>query len=328
MHKLSLLASGLALAFLGGCTLEKTEDVDQFREAVPSADAVTVDGPETTGTSGRKAASGARGALAEAPATSEPAFWYTFTRDVRDGVNVVTAAVLVTVSFVVHTEPSNVSTDEAVWGPYDGDALDPVSWRLTVTRIGDHHYRYVVEGRRKTDKSGAFLTVLDGEGYDRQSPNHGDGTFVLDLENSRRLDPSRHANDAGTVTIVHELPSDIGRRVNALPRTITATVDPHSGETLVITSQANTDHTGSLDVAAVVDIDDLKDGVAEDVTIGSRWRETGAGRSDITIAGGSLPAEVTEVSATECWGEDFSQVFYTDSIESKPTTGDLALCVP
>ena len=74
-------------------------------------------------------------------------------------------------------------------------------------------------------------------------------------------------------------------------------------------------------MTAVVDIDEPKNGVNEDVSIGSRWRETGAGRSDITIAGGSLPATIAVVEATECWGEDFSQVFYTDSVESKPTVG-------
>jgi hypothetical protein len=326
MNGKALFVSSLACAFLGGCQLESTDDVDQFREAVPTADAVVVDGPDTTGTSGRRAASGARGALTEAPATSGPAYWYTFTRDVRDGVNVVTAAVLVTVGLVVHTEPSSVSEDHAVWGPYDGDALDPVTWRLTVTRIGDHHYRYVVEGRRKADKHGEFLGVLDGDGYDRQSPSHGDGTFRLDLDHSKLLDPSRHADDSGTVTIVHDLPRDIGRRVDALPRTITATVDPQTGETLVIGSVANVDHTGSLDVTAVVDIDEPKNGVNEEVSIGSRWRETGAGRADITIAGGSLPATTPAVAATECWGEDFSQVFYTDSIESKPTVGDESFC--
>ena len=326
MNRNALFLSGLALAFLGGCNLEKTEDVDQFREAVPTADSVAVDGPDTTGTSDRKAASGSRGALAEAPAASAPAFWYTFTRDVRDGVNVVTAAVLVTVSFVVHTEPTNIEENEAVWGPYDGDALDPVTWKLTVTRIGDHHYRYVVDGRKKADKSSRFLTVLSGDGYDRQSPSHGDGAFTLDLDNAKLLDPSRHADDAGTVTIVHDLPADIGRRVDALPRTITATVDPNSGETLVIGSTANTDHTGSLDVTAFVDIDDVKDGVNENVSIGSRWRATGAGRSDISIAGGSLPENLPVVTATECWGEDFGRVFYQDSIDLSPAEGDPALC--
>jgi hypothetical protein len=322
----AFFVSGFALAFLGGCTLEDTGEVDQFREAVPSADSVAVDGPDTTATGDRRAASGARGALTATPGTTEPAEWYTFTRDVRDGVNVVTAAILVTVGFVVHAEPTSVEEDRAVWGPYDGDALDPVAWRLTVTRIGDHHYRYVVEGRRKTDKTGRFLNVLAGDGYDRQSPSHGDGTFVLDLDNSRLLDPSRHADDSGTVTIVHDLPRDIGRRVDALPRTITATVAPSTGESLVIGSVANTDHTGSLDVVATVDIDEPKDGVNEDVGIASRWRATGAGRSDIAIAGGSLTGEVTEVSATECWGEDFGRVFYTDSVEAKPTEGDESLC--
>ncbi|HEX6273911.1 MAG TPA: hypothetical protein VFZ53_12775 [Polyangiaceae bacterium] len=321
----AVFVSGLALAFLGGCSLESTGEVDQFREALPSADSVAVDGPETTRT-GDRSASGVRGALTATPGAPAPAYFYTFTRDVRDGVNVVTAAILVTVGFVVHTEPTTVERDRAVWGPYDGDALDPVAWRLTVTRIEDHHYRYVVEGRRKSDKTGRFLAVLEGDGYDRQSPSHGDGTFVLDLDNSKLLDPSRHEADSGTVTIVHDLSRDIGRRIDALPRTITATVAPKTGEFLVIGSVANTDRTGSLDVTAVVDIDDVKDGVNEDVAIASRWRATGAGRADITIAGGSLTNEVSEVDATECWGEDFARVFYSDSIDSKPTEGDETLC--
>jgi hypothetical protein len=322
----ALFISGLAVAFLGGCSLENTAEVDQFREAVPSADSVAVDGPDTTRTGDRSAASGARGALAATPGKPNPAYWYTFTRDVRDGVNAVTAAILVTVGFVVHTEPTTVEQDRAVWGPYDGDALDPVAWRLTVTRIGDHHYRYEVEGRRKSDKTGAFVGVLEGDGYDRQSPSHGDGTFVLDLDHAKLLDPSRHEGDSGTVTIVHDLPRDIGRRVDALPRTITATVTPNTGESLVIGSVASADRTGSLDVTAVVDIDDVKDGLNEDVAIASRWRATGAGRSDITIAGGSLTGEPAEVLATECWGEDFGRIFYTDSIASKPTEGDESLC--
>jgi hypothetical protein len=326
MNTKSMLVSGLALALASGCTLEKTEDVDQFREAVPAADAVAVDGPDSSGTSARKAAAGARGELTPGPDAAAPAYWYTFTRNVRDGVNVVTAAILVTVSFVVHTEPSSVSEDEAVWGPYEGDALDPVTWRLTVTRIGDHHYRYVVDGRRKADRGGRFISVLTGDGFDRLSPSHGDGEFTLDLDNARRLDPSRHADDAGTVTIEHDLPRDIGRRVDALPRFITATVNAPTGESLVIGSTANTDHTGSLGVTAVVDIDDVKDGVNEDVSIASRWRATGAGRSDITIAGGSLPADLPVVNATECWGEDFSRVYYGDSIDFAPTEGDPNLC--
>jgi hypothetical protein len=227
---------------------------------------------------------------------------------------------------VVHTEPSSVDDNEAVWGPYEGDALDPVAYRLTVTRIGDHRYRYVVEGRRKADKSGRFLTVLDGEGYDRQSPSHGDGKFTLDLDNSRILDPGRHENDSGTVTVVHDLPRDIGRRVDALPRSITAAVDPETGETLVVGSVANADRTGSLDVAGMVDIDEVKDGVNETVAIASRWSATGAGRSDITISGGSLPATVSEVTATECWSTDFARVFYEDSVDAQPTEGDPSFC--
>lgn len=326
MNGKALFVPTMLLGLLGGCTLEKTDDADEFRQAIPSADSVAVDGPETTGTTSHQAASGARGSLTGGDGSNAPAYWYTFTRNVRDGVNVVTAAILGTVSFVVHTEPTNVSSDEAVWGPYDGDALDPVTWRLTVTRIGEHHYRYVVEGRKKSDKAAPFLTILDGDGYDQASAKHGDGAFTLDLDNAKALDPSRHTDDSGSVTIEHDLPEDIGRRVDALPRSITATLDPETGESLVISSTANEDHTGTLEVTGVVDVNEPKDGLSENVSISSRWRETGAGRSDITIAHGSVPGEMDPVTATECWGTDFSRVYYGDSGEFSPTEGDPGLC--
>ena len=40
----------------------------------------------------------------------------------------------------------------------------------------------------------------------------------------------------------------------------------------------------------------------------------------------SRPAETRQVSATECWGEDFTRVYYADSIELAPTEGDASLC--
>jgi hypothetical protein len=266
-----------------------------------------------------------RGTLGAGDA-GDPAFWYSFTRDLRDGVNVVTAVVLVSVWAVAHTEPSEIDEDHAVFGPFEGDSLEPARYRLTVTRIGDHHFRYVLDGQRKS--GGDFVTVLDGDGYSRASDSHGDGQFTLDLGKAKILDPSRHLNDSGTVTIVHELPSDIGRRHDALPRTIVATIAPEGEASLSITSNAHEDHTGELDVTAHVDIDDAHDTALEDVTVTSRWQPTGAGRSDIGISGGDLPAAGFEgVTATECWGTDFSRVYYVDSAGFKPTEGDAAECV-
>ncbi len=320
----SPLAFVLAATASSGCALKADGGENEFREALPAVGSVKVDGPDgaradmgtQAGTFGTKAGG----------AASDPAFWYTFTRDLRDGVNVVTGVVLVSVWAIVHTEPSELDEDHAVFGPYEGDALEPARYRLSVTRIGENHFRYVLEGQKKS--GGKYLNVLDGDGYGRASDSHGDGQFVLDLGNAKLLDPSRHANDSGKVTIVHELPADVGRRRDALPRTITATVEPEGEASLTITSRAHEDHTGELTLTAHADIDDSHATALEDVNVVSRWRSTGAGRADVGIAGGDLPsAGLDAVSAVECWGTDFGRVYYTDSAGINATEGNAAECV-
>ena len=318
----STLAFVLAATALSGCSAHQEDETSEFKEALPEQGSVNVDGPDGRTDMGTQSATFGTQASG---AASDPAYWYGFTRDVRDGVNVVTAVVLVSVWAVVHTAPSELDADHAVFGPYEGDALEPARYRLTVTRIGEHHFRYVLEGQKKS--GGDYLSVLDGDGYSRASESHGDGEFVLDLDNAKRLDPTRHAADSGTVTIAHDLPRDVGRRYDALPRTLTATVAPGADASLVITSTAREDHTGELDVTAHVDIDDSHATALEDVSIVSRWRATGAGRADVGISGGDVPAEgFASVTAVECWGTDFSRVYYADSADIEPTEGNAAEC--
>lgn len=318
----SPLAFVLAATTLTGCLAPQEDESTEFQEALPAQGSVNLDGP--AGRTDMSAQAATFGTQASGDA-SDPAYWYQFTRDVRDGVNVVTAVVLVSVWAVVHTTPTELDADHAVFGPYEGDALEPARYRLTVTRIGEHHFRYVLEGQKKS--GGDYLGVLDGDGYSRASESHGDGQFVLDLGNAKLLDPGRHANDSGRVTVSHELPRDVGRRRDALPRRITATVAPEGGASLVIKSMAREDHTGELDVTAHVDVDDSSASALEDVSIVSRWRATGAGRADVGISGGDLPAQGLEsVTAVECWGTDFSRVYYADSAEIQPTEGNAAEC--
>ncbi|HEY3495239.1 MAG TPA: hypothetical protein VGK73_11160 [Polyangiaceae bacterium] len=301
--------------------------MSEFREAIPAQGSVNVDGPDSTTFGDMGTASGSRGTLAGS-AGGDPAYWYTFTRNVRDGVNLVTGAVLISVWYVVHAEPSELDADHAVWGPYDGDALDPVRWRLSVNRVGEHHFEYVLEGQEKAGGAAApYLPVLSGDGYSRLSDQHGDGAFEIDLGNWRTLDPSRHADDSGRVRVEHYLPEDIGRRHDALPRRITASLLPEGEEFLVITSTAHEDHTGDLTVEGTVNIEGSSAAELEDVAVTSRWRATGAGRADIGLSGGDvLDSGAESVTAVECWGTDFSRVDYSDSVGHEPTEGNESDC--
>jgi hypothetical protein len=76
-------------------------------------------------------------------------------------------------------------------------------------------------------------------------------------------------------------------------------------------------------------VDDTKLTQLEDIGIDSRWRADGAGRADIVIAGGDVPADPGPgmVSAVECWGSDFMRSYYSDSINFEPSEGQASACV-
>jgi hypothetical protein len=331
----SVVVAILAACSLPGCMLEKQDDGEEYREAIPLREAVVVAGPETDPGPGRDTSTASigssRGTLASEPFAAGPyAKWYGFTRVVRGGVNLVTWAVLGSVWAIVHTEPSSVQDGEAIWGPYT-DALEPVTYRFRVTRVAEAEYDYALEGRPKASRSdGDYRTVLAGHGYGKRHSDHGEGDFTIDLDVARELDRFAHQNDSGTVHIVHHLPHDAGQGGGALPRSILAEVTPDPAinpESFTVTSNAEVDGTGSLHVDANADVDDSKTTQLEDIVIDSRWRAEGAGRADIAIAGGDIPAEPGVVTAVECWGADFMRSYYADSLGIEPSEGEISACV-
>jgi hypothetical protein len=323
----------LVFTALPGCMLEKQDGSDEYRDAVPLREAMVVAGPES-GAGDRSAASVAdtRGALAMRPAGAgaDYAKWYGFTRSVTSGVNVVTAAVLGSVWFVVHTEPTSVEDGTAIWGPYT-EALKPVTYRFRVTRADEGVYDYVLEGRPKTSRSDDdYRVVLSGRGYGKRHEMHGEGELTIDLDTARELDPFEHREDSGTVRMVHHLPHDITSGGDALPRTLIAEVKPNPAvnrESFSVESTANEDGTGSLHVDAQADTDEAKLTELEDIVVDSRWRADGAGRADIAIAGGDVPADPGLITAVECWGADFTRSYYSDSVSFEPTEGEASACV-
>jgi hypothetical protein len=324
----SHIALGAALLAANACTLQKEDDVSEYRDALPQATSVRVAGPEQGAASTTQALSAQRGLLGagDGAGTSAVAKYYSFTRNVRDGVNVVTRDVLGSVWLIVHTRPTSIGTDYAEWGPYT-DALEPATWRFRVEKAADGAYDYSLAGRPRASRDDAdYLVVLSGKGYARTDERHGDGSFIVDLDAAKALDPAKHVGDSGTVTITHDLPRTISIELGALPRTISADIRPAGEAWTKIVSLADTDGTGTLDVDAHADVDASKATALEDVSVQSRWRATGAGRADVSMAGGDLPATVPMVSAVECWGTDFTRVYYSDSVEFEPTAGDPKAC--
>jgi len=245
----------------------------------------------------------------------------------RQGVNQVTASVLAGVWAILHVPPTTLNKASATWGPFS-DELEPASYRFRIIRIADDEYEYSLDGRPKasTDDA-AFRAVLTGHGYGTPHALHGKGEFTIDLDVAKSLDPFAHRDDSGTVRIDYDLPHDFVEHADLLPRTITARVDPEGEAVYTVESLANADHTGSIHVDAHVDIADSKDTKLEDVVIDSRWNATGAGRADIAFSGGDLPTSTPMVDAVECWSSDFTQSYYSDSVNFSPLVGVESACV-
>jgi hypothetical protein len=303
------LALGVFASVAVGCVAE-ADNGDKFREPLPVASEMSLSVPHGGAAASR---SGLAVGSSDAPAYAK---FYQFTRDVTDGVDVVTGVILGSIWLVVHTHPTTIDDHQATWGPGSGDALSPVVWKLVVTEVDKGVFDYELDGRPKASTSDAdFLAVLKGRGYGRAHAEHKNGWFTIDNDAARTLDPAR-AHDHGTVKITHHL--------RGWPATIAVELRPTPApEWLDIGVTHRADGSGDVDVNGLVDVGEPKDGTSEDVVVHSRWVSTGAGRADVQISGGSAP---TLVKASECWSTAFTRSFYTDNVGIEPTVGDPASC--
>jgi len=216
---------------------------------------------------------------------------------------------------------------EGVWGPFT-DSLEPALWRFRVSHLGGQQYGYILEGRPKSSTSNqVYRAVLSGVGYAKGDEKHGDGTFTIDLDAARALDPVAHAKDSGTVTVEHDLPPTVTSEIAPLPRTITVSLLPsNSAEHLDILSIAREDQTGALVVDGLVDIDASKQTAIESATVKSEWNALGEGHADVTLSGGDIATVISPVTIVECWDNQFKQSYYKDSAGIYATEGDSAAC--
>jgi hypothetical protein len=52
---------------------------------------------------------------------------------------------------------------------------------------------------------------------------------------------------------------------------------------------------------------------------------SGAGRADMVVSGGSLPAGFV-VHATECWDTSFARVYYVEDVDATKNEGAESAC--
>jgi len=300
----SILPGVVAATLLAGGCIQPSNDVHPIANAIPTADQVAIHLPEAKMTR----------------TVGQLAPYYVVTRTVTRDLNGGTAWVLILVHAIVQYPATSTSGDTAIWGPWDGGALDPASYRLTVTALADGSYDWSLDGKSKTDPGAHFITVIAGNAVPSVPEGQGSGRFTIDFDNAELVNPVDNAGKHGVVDIAYDLAA------RTLDMQISTTEDRNGVQTPVdyhYTYGEAADGSGNMAFGFHGDTDDPGD-AAEDGVVRSRWLQTGAGRTDIKLSGGDLGNQ--QITGSECWDTNFRETYYEDSVNFMPTDGDPTAC--
>jgi hypothetical protein len=303
MNKLSnklftgVLAATCAMSLVA-CIAKDGPDNDAIDRAIPTSDQVQI-----------KMAGQDR-------VVGQTAQYYVVTHDATSMFNGGAAWVLVLVHTIVQFPVTSVSGNVYTWGPWS-QALDPAEYKLDVTANSDGTYDYTFSGRNKTVADSQFIVVLDGHADPRPGDGQGNGTFLLDFDASKQVDPIDNANNKGQIQAAYDLAA------RHLGLHIESTNDAGTPVDADYAYDATADGAGNMTFTAQTDVGGGP--ALENLTIRSRWLSTGAGRADVRLEGGDLGT--TEAIASQCWSNLFQETFYTDNVGFLPTDGDPTQCV-
>jgi hypothetical protein len=304
MKKRSILAAALIPVLATGCLPKESGDsVEEARNALPTSDTLKVEVPGAAQKGLEK--------------VGDVALSYLLTRTVAFTLNGGAAVVLGVIKAITEYPVTSIEGDTYIWGPWH-EALKPGEYRLTVHRTDDGDFAWALEGRQK-GTADAFKALVSGTAVPGL-PHRGSGSFMMDCDTARAIDPFGACE--GTLAVTY----DLERR----PYTITMDAEklaptPGGGQanqTFHYAYSEDQDGAGSLLFSQFADTDD-PGSAWETVQYTSRWKATGAGRTDIRASGGDLAALVT---ATECWSASYLRTYYADSAGWLPTEGSSTSC--
>ncbi|HEY5935881.1 MAG TPA: hypothetical protein VIU61_14630 [Kofleriaceae bacterium] len=291
----------LALAAASSLTacIQKDAPPEDLARAIPTGDQVAINLPANANDSL------ALGQLAE---------WYVATRGVTLTFNGGSAWVLGLIHAIVQYPVTTVDGDTYTWGPWSS-ALDPAEYKLDVKDVGDGTYEYVLSGRSKTTAGAGFEKIIDGFADPRPGHLKGNGEFTVDFDAGKRANPIDPGDARGIVGVTYDLTA------RHLDLTIRSTDDNGAPVMAFYAYDEAADGSGDM----VFDVEGDAGGTAanEQITLRSRWLQTGAGRADARLTGGDVG---TGAIASECWDTGFRRVFYTDSVNFEPTEGTVGSC--
>lgn len=305
--KKSMLSLAAALA-LTGCGPK--DEADTFREGVPESGQVELKIPEPVG-------QGLEAAEARQGIEGQRAEFYVLTRDVTRTVNGATAFVLGLVRGITEHKPTSIKGAVATWGPHT-DALSPNTYLFTVTKAGPSDYSYVLEAKGKSEADSAFKVVLSGA-HKVTGDKLGSGSFLVDWNAMQKL--PEHGNEVGVAEISYSHESAVAdTKVDAL---FTQVKDGDSNQLVDAKYKyaSSNNAGGNFEFELRKNLDDKP--AREQLSIRSRWLQSGAGRADIKGKGGDLIAEVT---VNECWDAQFLSRYMNISFAPLKNYGAESVC--
>lgn len=301
-----LLAAACAVA---ACAKnDKPITVEEARSAVQSANGIQMAAPEVA-----LAVEGKTEGTVALSAAGSTSTYRIFTRNLAFAFNGVTGFSLGLVRLIVAFPPTECKDSTCTWGPWS-NALDPVEYRLTVTKVADGEFDYGFAGHRKSPAGSPWVTVMSGTAFPK-SHLVGHGTFVIDAEAALALDPT---GDSGTLSVTWS--NEAG---NSIQATFVGLTDRNNANHVVNARYSYSDSAtqGDLQLA----FRDLTADPDATLKLHSRWViPTGEGRGDAFFT--KPPASY---NASECWNGSaagFTVAYWTSSDPSQPASGDPALC--
>jgi len=316
------MAAGLA-----GCNQVATDsETEEFRNGVPRAETVLMSTPWDDKGQNLAQANGQGSIESTSQALlGQTADWWRTTRNVKNSVNGAAAAVGLLIGKILTIPPTTLDQNEAVWGPWE-DPLDPVAWKVTITRVAPHVFQYKFEGRPRTDPSAAFVIVLAGthspalNARGRALARFGSGSFTLDWD-ARATLPQPDDN-VGKVDYSYEhMSADDTVDITANFRQVKD--DDHPGQRVdanyAFAQQPK--GPGSMDFVFIEPASTSQSGGR--ALVHSRWQYSGAGRSDVQLK--TLDGSLT-LSESECWDPNYASVYKLDSWPGGDNWGSESSC--
>ncbi len=241
---------------------------------------------------------------------------YLLTAEVTEDVNGLIKVVLHTVSTIAREiKPTSVDREnqEAIWGPWGGEGLEPTESQLRVKKNDDGTFDWALEVWPKGEEDLA-VAVVDGSVDAGATRHDNSGRFVIDFTSLNTMDPTEETT--GLFSVDYAIDTAGAH----------ADVDFEDFENSV-DARYSFDQThqgaGHMDLEVLGDLVD-EGPLEESMFIRSRWTPEGAGRSDAYATDGDLEEFVGERS--ECWDSSFDMVYRTDNYSQDPIIGDEASC--